>query len=233
MEKLYTTFVLLLVFTLGFSQNENESQPIPSDVENEKSNFSLDYYFGIGMLYTDALDINPYLSESNVPTVRRFPFEFSLGMTGDFGKNRIDLDVGFYNQERERDNFGHKVNSANLTLRYLRNVVQFENKNQIFIGAGLSYMTSELEFFDKSETIDLDDPESFGDLAKLNNNQFYVSPGIGYSILSSKDNEEHLRIQLSYDINITNSSWDSDYARVSNSKDETGNRFRLQLIFPF
>lgn len=231
MKKFYTTFVLLLVFALGFSQNE--SQTITSDVENENNNFKLDYYFGVGMLYTDAMDINPFLSESNVPTVRRFPLEFSLGMTGDFGRNRIDLDFGFYNQERERDEFAHKLNSVQLTLRYLRNVIQFENNNRIFIGAGLSYMTAELEFYDKSEDIDLNGAGSFGDLAKINNSQFHISPGIGYSIFSSKDNEEYLRIQLTYDVNITNNNWDSDYARVNNSISETGNRFRLQLILPF
>lgn len=233
MKKLYTTFVFLLIFTLSFGQIEDESQSITSDTEKDKSNFSLGYYFGAGVLYTDALDINPFLSESNVPTVRRFPFEFSFGITGDFGRNRIDLDFGFYNQERERGDFGHEVNSAQLTLRYLRNIIEFENTNRIFLGVGLSYMTSELEFFDRSESIDLDDPESFGDLAKLTNSQFHVSPSIGYSIFSSEDNEEYLRVQLSYDINLTNSSWDSDYARVSNSISETGNRFRLQLILPF
>lgn len=231
MKKFYSTFVFLLVFSIGFSQNEAES--ITSDAENDKSSFSLDYYFGVGMLYTDALDINPFLSESNVPTVRRFPFEFSLGMTGDFGRNRIDLDFGFYNQERERNEFGHKLNSAQLTLRYLRSIVEFENGNRVFAGAGLSYITTELEFFDKSETIDLDDPGSFGDLAKLTHSQFHISPSVGYSFFSSKDNEEYLRIQLSYDINISNNSWDSDYARVNNSIAETGNRFRLQLILPF
>lgn len=233
MKKFYTTFVFLLVFTLGFGQNEGEPQNISPDTEDEESNFRLDYYFGTGMLYTDALDINPFLSESNVPTVRRFPFEISIGMTGDFGRNRIDLDFGFYNQERERDEFGHKLNSAQLTLRYLRNVIQFENQNRLFLGAGLSYMTAELEFFDKSETIDLDDPQSFGDLVKLTNSQFYISPSLGYSFFSSEDNEECLRLQLSYDINISNNSWDSDYARVSNSISETGNRLRLQVIFPF
>lgn len=233
MNKFYTAFVFILVFTLGFSQNENEIQELTSNTEKEKNNFSLKYYFGVGMLYTDALEINPFLSESNVPTVRRLPFEFSFGMNGDFGRNRIDLDFGFYNQERERGDFGHKINSAQLTLRYLRNVIQFENTNRIFVGAGLSYMTSELEFFDKSEIIDLDDSGSFGDLAKLTNSQFHISPSVGYSFFSSKDNQESLRIQLSYDINISNNSWNSDYARVSNSINETGNRFRLQLILPF
>ncbi|MBZ9786705.1 hypothetical protein LB456_04475 [Psychroflexus sp. CAK57W] len=233
MKKLYTTFVLVLIFQMGFSQNENQSQILASDAEDEKTNFSLGYYFGVGMLYTDALDINPFLSESNVPTVRRFPFEFSLGMTGDFGKNRIDLDIGLYNQERESGEFGHNINSVQVTLRYLRTIIQFENNNRIFAGAGLSYRLTELEFYDKSETIDLDDPESFGDLAKINNRQFPISPSLGYSFFSSKGNEEHLRIQLSYEFNLSNNNWESDYARVNNSIDETGNRFRLQLILPF
>jgi hypothetical protein len=233
MKTFYTTLAFLLVFALGFSQNENESQTDASKTENENSNFKLDYYLGFGMLYTEALDINPFLSESNVPTVRRFPFELSFGITGDFGRNRIDLDFGFYNQERERDEFGHKVNSAQLTLRYLRNVIQFENNDRIFVGAGLSYMTTELEFFNKRDDIDLNDPGSFGDLAKLNNSQFHLSPSIGYSIFSSDDNEEYLRIQLSYDVNMISDSWESDYARVNNSISETGNRFRLQLILPF
>lgn len=233
MKTSYTTLVFLLVFALGYSQNENESQTDASKTENENSNFKLDYYLGFGMLYTDALDINPFLSESNVPTVRRFPFELSFGITGDFGRNRIDLDFGFYNQERERDEFGHKVNSAQLTLRYLRNVIQFENNDRIFLGAELSYMTTELEFYDKSDDIDLNDPGNFGDLAKLNNSQFHISPSIGYSIFDSDDNEEFVRIQLSYDINVTSDSWESDYARVNNSISEAGNRFRLQLILPF
>lgn len=233
MNKIYTTIVFLLVFTLGFSQSEDITQDIVSNSETDKSKFSLNYYFGVGMLYTDALDINPFLSESNVPTVRRFPFEFSFGMNGDFGRNRIELDFGFFTQERERNEFGHKLNSAQLTLRYLRNIVEFENGNRVFVGAGISYMTTELEFYDKSETIDLDDAGSFGGLAKLTHSQFHFSPSIGYSFFSSKDNEESLRIQLSYDVNISNNSWNSEYARVNNSISETGNRFRLQVIFPF
>lgn len=233
MKKLYTTSILLLFFQMVFCQNDSQSQIITPKAENDKSNFSFGYYLGVGLQYTEAMDINPFLSESNVPTVRRFPFELSFGMTGDFGKNRIDLDFGFYNQERERNEFGHKVNSAQLTLRYLRNVIQTENKNRVFIGAGLSYRTAELEFYDQNKTIDLDDAGSFGDLAKLTNSQFYISPSIGYSIYSSKDSEDYLRIQLSYDVNVTNNSWDSDYARVNNSISEAGNNFRLQLILPF
>lgn len=233
MQNIYLTFVFLLVFSYSHCQNDSESESITSDTEGDKRNFSFGYYIGFGMQYTDALDINPFLSESNVPTVRRFPFELSVGMTGDFDKNRLDLDLGLYNQERERGEFGHKLNSVQLTLRYLRNTFQFENKNRIFIGAGISYSSAELEFFDKSENINLNDPESFGDLAKLTSSQFHVGPSFGYSIISSKNNEESLRIQLSYDINISNNNWNSDYAKVNNSIDETGNRFRLQLILPF
>jgi hypothetical protein len=233
MKKIFTTFVLLLVFTFGFSQNENEAPTKTPDAEDEKSNFSIDYYFGVGLLYTDALDINPFLSESNVPTVRRFPFEIALGMTGNFGKNRIDFEIGFYNQEREDAGFGHKMVSTQLTLRYLRKVLEFENKNEFFVGSGLMLGSYELEFFDKSESIDLTDAGSFGDIAKLDNAQFYLSPSVGYSIISSEDNHEFLRLQLSYELNLTGNSWESEYARVNNSIDEKGNRWRLQAIFPF
>jgi len=231
MKKSYFVSVALLVFSLSFSQNQEESDTVITG--NNKSSFSLDYYFGVGMLYTDALDINPFLSESNVPTVRRFPFELSVGMSGSFGKNKIDFEFGFYNQERDDNGFGHKMNSTQLTLRYLRRVVKFENNNQFFIGSGLMLGSKDLEFFDRNESIDLSDPGSFGDVAKLDNSQFYISPTIGYSILSSDDNEEYLRLQLSYELNLTNNDWESDYARVNNSIDETGNRWRLQLIFPF
>ena len=231
MKKFSTTLAFLLVFTLGFSQNESQNQT--SNAESEKNNFTLKNYFGTGLQYTDALEINPFLSESNVPTVRRFPVELALGLTGDFGRNKIDLDFGFYNQEREREQFGHKVNSFQLTLRYLRNIIQFENNNRVFIGAGLNYMTTELEFFDRSNSIDLSDAGSFGGVAKLKNSQFHVGPSVGYSIFSTKENEVSLRIQLTYDINITTNSWDSDYARVSNNIYETGNKFRLQFILPF
>jgi hypothetical protein len=233
MKKSYFTIIALFVFSISFCQNQKESQSVTAITENDESSFSLDYYFGVGMLYTDALDINPFLSESNVPTVRRFPFELSVGMTGSFGKNTIDFEFGFYNQERDDNGFGHKMNSTQLTLRYLRRVVKFENNNQLFIGSGLMLGTKDLEFFDESDSVDLNDPGSFGDVAKLDNSQFYISPSLGYSIISSEDNEEYSRLQLSYELNLTNNDWESDYARVNNSIDETGNRWRLQLIFPF
>lgn len=219
----------LFLFTcIGINYAQETQSLTPTD---KKLNVS--FYFGAGMQYTDALEINPFLSESNVPTVRRFPFEFSFGFMGDFGKNRVDLDFGFYNQEREENNFGHQVNSANFTLRYLRNIIQFENKDRFYAGLALSYLTSELEFFDKNSTVDLEDPGDFGEVAKLDNTQFLVGPSIGYSFYSSSDDEESLRIQLTYDINVSSNDWDSNYARVSNSIEETGNRLRLQLILPF
>ena len=203
------------------------------DTQVKENYFNVDFYFGVGMLYTDALDINPFLSESNVPTVRRFPFEFSFGLFGDFGKNKVELDFGFYNQDRESNNFGHELSSGSITLRYLRQIIQFKNEHKLYAGLGINYMTSELEFFDESETIDLDEPGGFGDVAKLDLYQFHVGPSLGYSVFSSDDDGEFLRLQLSYDINVSNIDWDSDYALVSNSIDETGNRLRLQLIFPF
>ncbi|SDG37792.1 hypothetical protein [Psychroflexus sediminis] len=226
MKNLFTSLLLFLFVGMTFAQ---ESELLASD----KKGLDINFYFGLGLQYTDALEINPFLSESNVPTVRRFPFELSFGFTGDFGENRIDLDFGFYNQERERGDYGHQLNSAQLSLRYLRNVVQFEDKSRIFIGAGLSYRTSELEFYDKSESIDLNDAGGFGDLAKLNNSQFYIGPSLGFSLFSPKDREEYLRLQLTYDFNISGNSWESDYAQVNNSIEETGNRLRLQVIFPF
>ena len=226
-----TNLSLLALFLccLSFSQTQTE-------VETEKNNdesFSLDYYFGVGVLYTDALEINPFLSESNIPTVRRFPFELSVGMSGSFGKNVIDFEFGFYNQERDDNGFGHKMISTQLTLRYLRSLVKFKNNSQFFLGSGLMLGSHELEFFDESESIDLNDAGNFGDVAILDNTQFYISPSLGYSMYSSEDNEEFLRIQLSYELNLTGNEWESDYARVNNSIDETGNRWRLQLIFPF
>jgi hypothetical protein len=228
MKKLYLILSLcLILFTeISFSQEE---QIIPSD----KTIFDVNYYFGFGIIYSDALNINPFLSESNVPTVRRFPFEFLFGLVGDFGKNRIDLDFGFYNQERERDNFEHQITSGTLSLRYLRNVMQFENEDRFYAGLAINYRTSELEFFNKNQTIDLNEPGSFGDVAKLDLYQFHIGPSIGYSIFTSDENEEFVRFQLSYDINIFTNNWDSDYARLSNSVEETGNRFRFQAIFTF
>ncbi|WP_019037065.1 hypothetical protein [Psychroflexus tropicus] len=229
----FLSLFTLCVISINISQAQEQSQPETLIENSDDRSFSLDYYFGVGLLYTDALDINPFLSESNVPTVRRFPVELSVGMTGSFGKNTIDFEFGFYNQERDDNGFGHKMNSTQLTLRYLRRVVKFENNNQLFVGSGLMLGTKDLEFFDENDSVDLNDPGSFGDVAKLDNSQFYISPSLGYSIHSSDDNEEYLRFQLSYELNLTSNDWESDYARVNNSFEETGNRWRLQVIFPF
>lgn len=227
------TFKTLALVAFAFLATSSLMAQEEETLEVEKKPFDLTFYAGIDLMYTDALDINPFLNESGVPSVLQFPLGFAFGFTSDFGKNRIDLDFGFYNQERESGAVGHKLNGANLGLRYLRQIHNFDGGDFITLGASASYYTSELEFFDKSESIDLDDPGSFGDLAKLNNNQLYLGPTLGYSVYSQKKNKETVRFQLTYEFNITESNWSSDYARVDNSISETGNRLRLQLLFPF
>lgn len=134
MKKLVLCLCFIILGAISFAQDQQNDS-------TEENRFNPNFYFGFGIQYTDALDINPFLSESNVPTVRRFPFELSFGFFGDFAKNRIEADFGFYNQERDSDNFGHKLNSANITLRYLRNFIQFKNEDKFYAGLGLTYMT--------------------------------------------------------------------------------------------
>lgn len=225
--------IAFIVATLIPMISVNAQDQDVDEQNDDKNAFKFNSYFGLDLNYTDALDINPFLSESGVPTVRRFPVGFNFGFTSSFSENRIDLDFGFYNQEREQDNLGHKLNGFNLGLRYLRQIHQFEKGNSIAIGASATYFRSELEFYDKNDNIDLNSPGGFGDLAKLKNGQLYLGPTLSYSISSKKNDEEYVRFQLTYDFNVTQSDWSSDYARVDNSIRETGNRFRLQLLFPF
>lgn len=227
-----TIKTLTIVILTFFASSSVKAQ---GDDKFELNNKSLDltFYAGIEVNYTDALDINPFLSESGVPTVRRFPVGFAFGFTSDFNKNRIDLDFSVYNQERESGAVGHKLMGGNIGLRYLRQVYNFDGGDFITLGASASYFMSELEFFDKSESIDLGDPGSFGDLAKLDNNQLYLGPTAGYSFYSQNKEKEVVRLQLTYEINVTESDWSSDYAEVENSINESGNRLRLQLLFPF
>ncbi|MFN2260616.1 MAG: hypothetical protein ABR595_00940 [Psychroflexus sp.] len=240
MSKFYTTLVFLLCITIGFSQNNDESENLTADTEksdtkeDNKSSFKMEYYFGVGMNYTDALNINPYLSEAGVPTVRRFPLEYSIGLGFYFAeKNRIDFDLGLANMSREDGDFEHKIGNVSIGLRYTRNVLETKSRNFLNLGVGISTFSSNLEFYDKNSEIDLDDPNSFGRVAKLNHRQYMVGPTIGY-VFRDKDKpeKEQLRIQLSYDINISENDWDSEYANVTNSMDEDLNRLRLQLIFP-
>lgn len=232
MTKSFRNYIFIIIALISII-SVNAQDESADEQDNDKSAFKFNSYFGIDFNYTDALDINPFLSESGVPTVRRFPIGFVLGFTTSFYENRIDLDFGFYNQEREQDNLGHKLNGFNIGLRYLRQVHQFKKGNSIAIGASVTYFRSELEFYDKSESIDLDDPGSFGDVAKLKNGQLYLGPTLSYSISSKKEDGEYVRFQLTYDFNVTQNDWSSDYARVDNSINETGNRFRLQVMFPF
>lgn len=241
MNKFYTTLVFLLCITIGFSQKNNDksenltSDTEKSDTEEDENNFFLEYYLGFGMSYTDALNINPYLSEAGVPTVRRFPFEFSFGAGFKIAeKNKIDFDFGVASMSREDGDFGHEIRNVSAGIRYTRNVLETKSKNFLNLGIGLSIFSSNLEFFDKSSNIDLDDPNSFGKVAKINNNQYMIGPTIGY-VFRDKDkpNKEEIRIQLSYDINLSQNNWESEYANVSNRIDEDLNRFRLQLIVPF
>ncbi|WP_127845950.1 hypothetical protein [Psychroflexus aestuariivivens] len=239
MNKFYLTLVFLFCITSGFSQSENESQNLTLDSEKsdtkEDNNFFLEYYFGVGMNYTDALNINPHLSEIGVPTVRRFPFEISFGLGFYFKeKNKIEIDLGVANMSREDGNFGHEIRNVSAGVRYTRNILETKGINFLNVGLGLSSFNGSLEFFNKSSNIDLDDPNSFGEIAKINHQQFMIGPTIGY-VFRDKDKpkKEQLRIQLSYDINISENDWESEYANVSNSMNENMNRFRLQLIFPF
>lgn len=239
MNKFYTTLIFLLCITTVFSQNNDESENLTSDTEitdteEDKNNFFLEYYFGVGINYTDALNINPYLSETGVPTVRRFPLEYSIGLGFYLGeKNRIDFDLGLSSMSREDGNFEHKIGNASIGLRYTRNIFESKSKNFLNIGVGISTFRSSLEFFDKSSEIDLDDPNSFGRVAKLSHRQYMVGPTIGY-VFRDKDKpqKEQLRIQLSYDINVSENDWESEYANVSNSIDEDLNRLRLQILIP-
>jgi hypothetical protein len=229
-----TYIKIITLFTLAlFSLTPVQAQDDENTESSSEDSFQFKTYFGFELASTEAANINPFLSESEVPTIRNFPLGFAFGFTTRFNHNRIDLDFSFYTQERERNEKGHKVNGANLGLRYLREVYESEKSNVLALGGTATYFVSNLEFYDKNETIDLSEPGSFGDVAKLDNNQFYVGPTLAYSIFTQKTNKEEVRFQLTYELNLTRNSWSSDYARVSNSISETGNRLRLQIILPF
>ncbi|PKG43808.1 hypothetical protein [Psychroflexus sp. MES1-P1E] len=44
---------------------------------------------------------------------------------------------------------------------YLRNSIQVENEDEFYAGLSINYTTSGLEFFNKNETIDLNESEIF------------------------------------------------------------------------
>lgn len=216
---IFTTILLFSV--LGFSQ---ETELTESKVKSK-------LYIGLG-LHNQKFNLNEKLKASNVATLSENAFDLNFGMNF-FGKKYSgDAEFGASFAKNDNNNSENLLMGFTTRLRFHYNMVNQE-KFAFTGGLNLAYGGNQVTFNSKNRTIDLNDlqPSNNSGEYTLRNNMFFAGPSVAFYYNISK--KTRLRLNVGYELALTNGRWKSDFANIANTVSENGNNrllFSLSLL---
>ncbi len=217
---------ILLLIGCFLAVNFNYGQ-----TDSTQSNIDLNYYIGFGVQNSDDYNLSTALGNDDFPEIRTTDFEMSLGFTVQTPKSMYSLEWVISNSEDDQNGNNYELVRNSIGLDYQYNLFKI-NQHKFNLGARINYTFIENELFNTNSEADLTNPSNLGELTKIDLNNWYLGPVMSFQF-NDKDLEPWLRLQVSYDFNLSQNSWDSDYTQLVNTVEEDQHMFRFQAIFPF
>ncbi|SHE58476.1 hypothetical protein SAMN05444278_10336 [Psychroflexus salarius] len=221
MKTTLLTLCFMLSFGLSFSQSDStETKPI-----------NVNYYIGLGLQSADDFNLSSALQNDEFPEIRTTDFEFSFGLTVQTPKSMYSLEWATSESEDDQNGYNYELSRNMIGLGYQYNLFKI-NQHKFNLGAQINYTFIENELYNTNSEADLANPSNLGELTKIDLNNWYLGPVMSFQF-NNKDLEPWLRLQVSYDFNLSQNSWDSDYTQLINTIEEDQHMFRFQVILPF
>lgn len=221
MKELTLIFCLLL-FGQTFAQTDSIST---------KNQLEFKYYVGFGLTALDDYNLSSRLKEDGFPEIKNTMFDISFGFLLQSKRSMYTFEFAIARSEDDQDANEYELTRSNFSLDYQYNIFKIK-QHKVNLGGRLSVNTTENELFNTNSQADLENPSNLGELTKIDLTNWYLGPVASFQF-RDKTNETWMRLQLSYEFNISENSWKSDYAQLLNSVKEDQNQFRVQAIFPF
>ena len=221
MKKFLLIFCLLFI-SYSFAQN---------DTISNKNQLELKYYFGFGLVALDDYNLSSRLEGDGFPDIKTEMFDVSFGISLQSKRSMYTFEIGVTRSEDDRNANEYELTRQNYSLDYQYNLFNIK-QHKINLGGRLSLNITENELFNANSEADLENPSNLGELTKIDLTNWYLGPVVSFQF-TNKTNDPWLRLQLSYEFNISENSWKSDYTQLLNSVKEDQNQLRVQAIFPF
>jgi len=189
------------------------------------------YYVGFGLTALDDYNLSSRLKEDGFPEIKNTMFDISFGISLESLRSIYTFEFAIARSKDDQNANEYELIRANFSLDYQYNIFKIK-QHKINLGARLSVNTTENELFNQISQADLENPSNLGELTKIDLTNWYLGPVASFQF-RDKENKPWLKLQLSYEFNISENSWKSDYTQLLNSVKEDQNQFRVQAIFPF
>jgi hypothetical protein len=202
-----------------------------SSEEEASEKVSVDFYFGIGAQIQSKYNLNNKLKAANLPELKQSMPELQVGMNIFGNKLSGDAEFGFLFSRNDK---GDSENQNMAFTSRLRLHYNFINQEKVAFTGGLniSSTVSEVDIYNKNNSIDLNDLEPLNNSGhvSLKNQVFFVGPSVSLYLFKNKSTK--IRANFGYELAFTNGKWKSDFASVENTVKENGNnRFVFGISF--
>lgn len=224
---------LLLALAAGMHTFAQENS-VTDTVAVKSNNYKLRWYVGFGAVFNPDYNINENLKQAGVHRIADVMPGFVLGWDALINeKVLIDTEFNFAGMYNDFKDDGYRLIQGSIAIRGQYAIVN-ASRTSLMAGLGLSYTGNNLSVFDTNTTIDVNNltPSQNTGYVSLYNQSFYIGPVVSLRLLK-KQGYNSLTLKAGYDINLSNSRWKSEFANVTNTVRENGNRFYVNLTIPF
>ena len=221
MKTKLSIFFLFLFLTATIAQQQKDSL----------SKNTGGFYFGVGLISKQNLNLNQKLESSNFAAIPEILPEIIIGIN--FIGKKYSGDFEFATAAIEKTNMGNKRQYVTASVRgnFSYNLVNKE-KIAFTTGVNLVLARSELDLFQENAVVDLNNINTVGSMGRitLNNGMLYAGPSA--SLYLFKNTNWQVRARAAYEFGLSSGEWRSDFAAVNNTVGRHGNnRFLFSILF--
>lgn len=214
------------------NETETETNVTVAEEKTCKSKYPFDFYVGFGATFLGDYNLEDKLAITNMPKIGGAAPEFTFGFTSVSPNEKLYMDFeGTAAHMDKKDD----VNRLKTTVGAVKLRIHYKlagNDKWYFSGGGdASYNFTQVNLYSRSNVIDLNNlnPATYGGHISMYNQQVMLGPSV--SLGFCRNMLFPLRLNLGYDIAITNGKWRSEFADVHNNIKENGfSRFYAKLI---
>ncbi|MGM0634597.1 MAG: hypothetical protein ACQESK_00925 [Bacteroidota bacterium] len=237
---MYKQYLKLILFLMGFSVAAQETESGVQNAINKAEASPVEeifssIYFSFGGQFSDDYQINRNLFQAEIPTIGNSGFYVGMGFSllrDEAQHKRLDFEVGGFSIRDRVNDLGNKYVENQFQLRYEHKFASLEGGSFFAVGLQLNYSLAELELYDRSSEVNLDDLSTFGANTQLENKRLFVGPVLSFNWKHPRDEKVYARFLFNYEFAVANGSWDSSSTTVNNAFRESGHRFQMRVIIP-
>jgi hypothetical protein len=194
--------------------------------------FQLKVFVGAGAAFNNGFGINSSLRENGFVSMQPVHANITTGLH--FFNQHIDIDLGY-------DLLVNGCSNDETKLRTISNGFKLRAHYEVFvfkkfnIGAGfnIGYSNTKLLLFRKGHQVDFNDGTGIeGNQLTLFLERGVLGPSVSVRVKDHGRESESVKITASYELGITDKSWESNYFELENDIRESRLRqFVLNVIF--